>query len=336
MRGGTFFANIPWRTAKRRTAEELSLIGRDPVERILVQPHPLVSVGMPAYNAARHIQAAIGSILAQEISDLELIIYDNASTDDTEALCRRAAAENPRVRYFRNERNLGAAENYNLTLRVARGRYFKWSSSNDLCHPEFLRACISALESNEDAVIAYPKTRLFTDDPGVGESYPDHLGLEVDDPCVRFIRFVDGVGLNNIMNGVCRTDALRKVPPIKAYVGSDQVTIAAMTLRGKVVEISAEYFYRRMDPHSATRIAGGEAVHRHYDPSGRKRMVFQLWRLHLEYIRAAISSPLSVHRRARLAGSLLRRMIWGRNRLWRDATASFRQIARRRSFQEPR
>jgi glycosyltransferase involved in cell wall biosynthesis len=286
---------------------------------------------MPAYNAARHIESAINAILAQTISDLELIIYDNASTDGTEDLCRKAAAEDSRVRYFRNKKNLGAAENYNLTLRAARGRYFKWSSSNDLCHPEFLRACVSALETDEKAVIAYPRTRVFTDDPEVGELYPDHLGLEVDDPVIRFIRFVDGVALNNIMNGVCRTEALRRVPPIKTYVGSDQVTLAAMTLLGKVVEIPEEYFYRRMDANSVMRIAGDDALARHYDPSGKKLLIFQLWRLHLEYIHAAIDSPLSVRRKTPLVGSLLRRMIWGRNKLWRDATASVRQIARRKS-----
>jgi glycosyltransferase involved in cell wall biosynthesis len=291
---------------------------------------------MPAYNAARHIRAAIRSILAQSVTELELIIYDNASTDDTEALCREAAAGDPRVRYFRNERNLGAAENYNLTLRAARGRYFKWSSSNDLCHPDFLRACIAALESDADVVIAYPRTRLFIDDPEVGESYADHLGLESDDPGVRFIRFVDGVGLNNIMNGVCRTDVLRQVPPIRAHVGSDQVTFAAMTLRGKVVEVPEEYFYRRMDAESATRLGGNEAVRRHYDPSGRKHMVFQLWRLYLEYMSAVISSPLSVRQRIPLAVSMLRRIVWRRNKLWRDATASFRQLVRRRSVQPPR
>ena len=290
---------------------------------------------MPAFNAARHIQAAIDSILAQSISDLELIIYDNASTDNTEDLCRQAATRDPRVHYFRNERNLGGAENYNLTLRAARGRYFKWSSSNDLCHPEFLRVCISALESNQDAVVAYPRTLLFSDDPNTGKPYDDNLGLDVDDPRVRFTRYVDRVGLNNLMNGVCRTDMLRRVPPIKPYVGSDQVTTAAMTLHGKVIEIPSEYFYRRIDQYSSARIAGGDAVRRHYDPSGKKRMVFQLWRLYLEYIGTAIASPVSVRQRILIVGSMLQRMMWARRKLLQDATGSFRQLTSGGSGPQP-
>lgn len=286
---------------------------------------------MPAYNAARHIEAAIRSVLSQTVSDLELVIYDNASTDDTEALCRKAAAVDSRVRYFRNARNLGAAENYNLAFRAARGRYFKWSSSNDLCHPEFLRSCIAALEADPDAVIAYPRTRVFTDDPDASEPYPDLGGLGVADPALRFVRFVDGVALNNIMNGVCRSDALRRVPPIKAYVGSDQVTTAALMLRGKAVEIPGDYFFRRMSADSVARIGGHEAVNRHYDPSGKKLLIFQAWRLYFEYIRAAADSPLPPHRRMALVGSMLRRMVWGRNKLWRDATSSVRQMTKRRT-----
>jgi len=294
---------------------------------------PLVSVGMPAFNAERHIEEAIDSILDQSLSDLELIIFDNASTDGTEDLCRQAAARDPRVRYFRNENNLGSPTNYNLTLREARGRYFKWASSNDVCHPEFLRKCVSALEADDTAVIACPRTRLFIDDPAAGEPYPENFNDDSVQPWTRFIKYVDGVGLNNLMNGVCRTEVLRKVPPIMPFIGSDQVTTAAMTLHGRVIIVPDEYFYRRMDAHSSARLGGKEALRRHYDPTGRKRLLFPTWRLYFEYIKAVNSSPLSIPRRALLTGMLFRRMIWGRNKLWRDATTSFRQLATRKPGQ---
>ena len=294
---------------------------------------PLVSVGMPAFNAERHIEEAIDSILNQSLSDLELIIFDNASTDGTADRCREAAARDPRVRYFRNEHNLGSPANYNLTLHEARGRYFKWGSSNDICHPEFLRKCVNALEADHTAVMACPRTRLFIDDPAAGEPYPETFNVDAVQPWTRFIKYVDGVGLNNLMNGVCRTEVLRKVPPIMPYFGSDQVTTAAMTLHGRVIIVPDEYFYRRMDANSSARLAGAEALRRHYDPSGRRRLLFPTWRLYFEYIKAVNSSPLSVPRRALLTGMPFRRMIWGRNKLLRDAAASFRQLATRKPGQ---
>src|SRR5262245_34588306 len=73
---------------------------------------PSVSVGMPVYNGAQFVARAIESVLNQELSDLELVICDNASTDETQSICMDYARRDPRVRYFRNEKNLGAMANF--------------------------------------------------------------------------------------------------------------------------------------------------------------------------------------------------------------------------------
>ena len=99
---------------------------------------PKVSVGMPAYNSARWIDSSIRSILEQSFTDLELIISDNASTDGTYELCMQFAKQDPRIRVLRNERNVGANRNYLAVLSAARGEYFKWAASSDLCAPTFI------------------------------------------------------------------------------------------------------------------------------------------------------------------------------------------------------
>src|SRR6202789_2802935 len=81
---------------------------------------PTVSVGMPVYNGETYLEVAISSVLAQSFDDLELIICDNASTDRTAEICQDYAARDPRIRYFRNAQNLGAAPNYNLAFSHAR------------------------------------------------------------------------------------------------------------------------------------------------------------------------------------------------------------------------
>ena len=74
---------------------------------------PRVTIGMPVYNGARTLRDAIDTILAQEFADFELVISDNASTDETEAICREYVAKDARVRYFRNPTNIGAIPNFN-------------------------------------------------------------------------------------------------------------------------------------------------------------------------------------------------------------------------------
>src|SRR5687767_11052901 len=86
---------------------------------------PKVSIGMPVYNGANYIRRSIRSILDQDYRNLELVISDNASTDETEAICREMAATDDRIRYFRNEVNLGAAKNYNRVFELAQGEFFK-------------------------------------------------------------------------------------------------------------------------------------------------------------------------------------------------------------------
>src|SRR5687767_6393032 len=102
---------------------------------------PLLSIGLPVYNGQRYLHAALDSLLGQDFDDFELIIADNASTDETEAICREFAARDRRIRYHRNTANVGAVPNHNLVFELARGKYFKWAAHDDECHPGMLRSC---------------------------------------------------------------------------------------------------------------------------------------------------------------------------------------------------
>ena len=293
----------------------------------LIQP-PTVTIGMPAYNAERSIQASIDSMTNQSFTDFELVIVDNASTDRTPEICQNAAKQDSRIRFFRNEYNMGAADNYNLALKLARGELFKWCSSNDLHHPDFLRVCVHALSENPDAVLAHTKTCLFNDNPDVGELYEEHLGLSTSDPAERFLRFLERVQLNNVMNGVFRTKALRLAPPIKAVIGSDLVTTAATTLYGPFIELSHMYFYRRMDIHSATRLRGEAGIREHYAPGHEKVLLFQVWRLRFGYVVAVAKAPIQFRVKFSLIKHLIRHMIWARRELLHDAFDSLKSVFR--------
>ena len=94
-------------------------------------PSPTVSIGMPVYNGEKYIREALDSLLAQTFTDFELIISDNASTDDTGVICREYAARDPRVRYVRQSENRGAMANFQPVLDKARDEYFMWAAANN-------------------------------------------------------------------------------------------------------------------------------------------------------------------------------------------------------------
>lgn len=127
---------------------------------------PAVSIGFPVYNGAPFLPRALESLLNQDYSDFELIISDNASTDETEAICREYAARDSRIRYIRQVENLGSHENFNFVLQEAQGEYFMWAADDDQWAAGFIRSLLAALEENEDAVGAFPPYQWIEEETG--------------------------------------------------------------------------------------------------------------------------------------------------------------------------
>ena len=126
------------------------------------RPVPIVSIGMPVYNGAQYVGEALDSLLAQTFTDFELIISDNASTDATETVCREYVARDQRVRYYRQTENVGAVDNFRFVLEKAVGRYFMWAAHDDFWCPDFISACVSALQSNDEFAFAVTKYRIIS------------------------------------------------------------------------------------------------------------------------------------------------------------------------------
>jgi len=120
-----------------------------------VPKKPLVSIGMPVYNGAKFIREALDSLLAQTFTDFELIISDNASTDETEAICREYAAKDARIRYIRQPENRGALANFQFVLDEAVGEYFMWAAADDRRHPSALERMIEVFEQNPNAGLVF-------------------------------------------------------------------------------------------------------------------------------------------------------------------------------------
>ena len=104
---------------------------------------PRVSVILPAYNAAAHLRRAVDSALAQTMSDLEIIIVDDASTDATLEIAGRIAAQDPRVRVLHNERNSGPSVSRNRAIAAARGEWIAILDADDSWFPERLERMLA-------------------------------------------------------------------------------------------------------------------------------------------------------------------------------------------------
>ena len=221
-----------------------------------------VSIGMPVYNGENFIKEAIDSILAQTFEEFELIISDNASTDGTEEICREYADKEQRIRYYRNEQNIGAAPNYNHLVELARGKYFKWAAHDDICDHKYLEKCVKILDGDRSIVLCHTKT-LFIDgdgqklifDPardrffnGEGRSFrkPESpQNLDSGKPYERYEEIILKIRWCFQIFGLIRLDELKKTSLIKLHNGGDKVLLTELSLKGRFAEIPEPLFFRR-------------------------------------------------------------------------------------------
>jgi glycosyltransferase involved in cell wall biosynthesis len=120
----------------------------------MVNP-PKASVLIPVYNGERYLPECLESVLAQNFTDMEILIADDGSCDGSSKIIAHFAARDPRIRWWRNSRNLGLTANANACLREAAGEYIKFVHQDDvLLSPSTVRRMVAALDKNPSAVLA--------------------------------------------------------------------------------------------------------------------------------------------------------------------------------------
>src|SRR5512138_3857716 len=113
----------------------------------------LVSVSMLSYNHEKYLAEAIESVLNQTIEDLELIIVDDGSKDNSRQLIKEYSAKDPRVKPIFHERNFGIPRGANDCLKNATGEYFGFIGSDDLWLPSKIEKQLKVIEKNPEKIV---------------------------------------------------------------------------------------------------------------------------------------------------------------------------------------
>src|SRR5271165_929178 len=109
---------------------------------------PLVSICLPLFNGASHLENALSSVLNQTYDNFEVVVVDDGSTDSSVALVKSLCKQDKRIRLYQNPKNLGLFANYNETIRQARGYYIKPFAQDDLLEHNALDRMSELLESH--------------------------------------------------------------------------------------------------------------------------------------------------------------------------------------------
>jgi glycosyltransferase involved in cell wall biosynthesis len=250
---------------------------------------PRVSVGLPVYNGAEFLAASIDSLLGQTFDDFELIISDNASTDRTEDICRWYEKRDPRIRYFRQPRNIGAALNYNFVIERARGELFKHASHDDLYGRELLARCVAALDEDENIVLAHSWSAIIDEAGEVTKvvNYPVNTSAVHAAERFRSMLF-DGWGDDE--GGVVRTTVLRRSALHGSYHFADRTFIAEIGLHGRFYIVPEYFYFRRHHAGQAGKVPSVRGRCARMDPRRANRLLHPVARLYAEYIWGYVSA----------------------------------------------
>jgi glycosyltransferase involved in cell wall biosynthesis len=257
-------------------------------------PISRVSIGLPVYNGERYLAEVIESILAQSYTHFELIISDNASTDNTADICKAYLTNDSRIRYIRNPKNMGAAWNYNRLVHLAKGEYFKWAAHDDLYDEDFLLKCVNVLDQNSDSVLCFSHVIDIDENGNFMRRYNHSLDTYSERPYRRFHDLL--CRYHNCLQvfGLIRTSCLVKTRLIASYAASDRALLAELSLLGRFIEIPENLFLHREHKSRSTRAnPTWESFSEWFDPRNRKRLNLPSWCLLRDYIISAMSGPIS-------------------------------------------
>jgi polysaccharide pyruvyl transferase WcaK-like protein len=289
---------------------------------------PLVTVALPVYNGERFLASSLDSLLRQDLADFELVISDNASTDRTGEICRDYASRDPRIRYLRQPRNIGAIANWNYLVHAARGRYFRWSSANDLCPPDMLSRCVAALEADTSLALCYGRTAFIDDDDREFEVYAHDCEFLDARPATRFRRACLEMRLNNAQSAVIRTAMLKRTGLERPIPESDMPLMAELALHGGFRLLPEKLFFRRMTPSSATRYMSEQQKASFRNPDKAQQVSFVVWPTTREHLRSIARAPMSWRERAECRLFVLRLLWWQRG-------AALREVRQRLAMRTP-
>ena len=195
----------------------------------------MVSVGMPVFNGERTIRVALESVLAQTHENLEVLVYNNGSTDGTEAIVLDFERNDPRVKYRAGKANLGPSHSFSETFRMSSGPYFMWLADDDELESSFVERGVDLLESDPDIGVSAPVVTAYL------EGYEDPVyevrfqGFEPDvSEFTRLVRSIRRLPIT-CLYGLFRSEVLRTSGLLTPVYMADVALMQEIALRTAII-----------------------------------------------------------------------------------------------------
>ncbi len=212
----------------------------------MINTLPLVSVGIPTYNRSIQLQRAIESVLKQDYLNIEVIISDNASTDNTLEVCSALAKQDSRISYIRQSANHGAMKNFIEVLEHSKGEFFMWLGDDDFLSQSYISECVKVLQEDLNySLVAGVAKYYFPDGQLHFVGHPVNVLEETGQD--RVISYCSQVADNGVFYGVYRKNFLHDVSTLLSFIqtmGGDWVFVNNIAFYGKIKTLEHIDIYR--------------------------------------------------------------------------------------------
>ncbi len=319
-------------TAETRTALHAPADSAAPRSGGNASSRPFVSVALPVYNGANYLASSVEAVLSQTHTNLELVIADAGSTDETEELCRRYAEADQRVSYTRASAYRGVTENYQAALEATSGDYVCFVAADDAIEPSFVEECVDAHLADGDLALVFATTAEIAQawrpgsEDGIDNSYEDdRLELTSRSPSERLTELIRHLHACNAFNGVYRASTIRDTLPFGAFQGWDRVTLAAIVTRGRCLQLPARLQYRRVHDEQVSKGLYGERAERLFNRKLPEIAYLESIHLLFKHFATVVHAPLSILDTMRCLGVVAVRWPLVRRFYWSDEWRLFRE-----------
>jgi glycosyltransferase involved in cell wall biosynthesis len=287
--------------------------------------NPQISVGLPVYNGETYLGRALASLINQDFENFEIIISDNASTDATQSICSEFASKDPRIRYYRNPKNLGATKNYNRVFELARAPFFKWASHDDEYHPALLKKCFEVYKSSPPStVLVFPKAEIIDEDGQVKHLSPDDIASVSTVPLDRIARVLMYSTFANPLWGLIKSEALRKTR-LMGTLAADHVLLTELASLGNLIEFPDVLHKLRRHKNCAMQITRSDKeLLAWHDPNLANKRLFlrHRERLCIEHVKGVFHSSSGITNKLVCSAAVPLVYYW---RLWLPFTSPLRK-----------
>lgn len=210
------------------------------------EKEPLVSILIPTYNRQELLERAIESAINQTYKNIEILIGDNYSEDDTEALCHEYEQKDNRIKYHRHTKNIKALPNSTSLLTKFKGEYFVWLCDDDWLDLNYVEEGIKFLQKHKTYTYASPRTVLYNDS-GKKIRNCKAMKFNQDNPKFRILNFIKNLFLIDDVSGVFRRDVIdwmfaHEDAPFKYRYAEDVTFMLKFLTMGKGIIIKSSHY----------------------------------------------------------------------------------------------